>query len=91
MAYSSHTGRLLFSRHPTRASWLRFERKQPIILITMTTQRLALAIVVQIVVFGFGLYLSRSDRKLQRGIGIALQILSVLLIVISLIRWGMSD
>jgi hypothetical protein len=57
----------------------------------MTTQRLALAIVVQIVVFGFGLYLSRSDRKLQRGIGIALQILSVLLIVISLIRWGMSD
>jgi hypothetical protein len=57
----------------------------------MTTQRLALAIVVQIAVFGLGLYLSRSDRKLQRGIGIALQILSVLVIVIDLIRWGMTD
>jgi hypothetical protein len=52
---------------------------------------MVLAIVVQIVVFGFGLYLSRAERKLQRGIGIALQILSVLVIVISLIRWGMTD
>jgi hypothetical protein len=57
----------------------------------MTTQQMVLAIVVQIVVFGFGLYLSRAERKLQRGIGIALQILSVLVIVISLIRWGMTD
>ena len=46
---------------------------------------------VQIVVLGFGTYLSRSERSLQRGIGVALQILSVLVIVIALIRWGMSD
>jgi hypothetical protein len=52
---------------------------------------MALAIVVQIAVFSMGLYLSRSDKKLQRGIGIALQILSVLAIVMVLIRWGMSD
>jgi hypothetical protein len=57
----------------------------------MTTQRLAIAIVVQIAVFALGLYLARSDRKFQRGIGIALQILSVLVIVIDLIRWGMTD
>ena len=50
-----------------------------------------LAVVVQIAVFASGFYLSRSDRKLQRGIGIALQILSVLVIVIDLIRWGMTD
>ena len=48
-------------------------------------------LVVQIVVFGYGTYLSRSERKLHRGIGAALQILSVLVIVIALIRWGMSD
>jgi hypothetical protein len=48
-------------------------------------------IALQIVVFGFGTYLSRSERRLQRGIGIALQILSVLVIVLALIRWGMSD
>jgi hypothetical protein len=46
---------------------------------------------VQIVVFGLGTYLSRSERSLQRGIGVALQILSVLVIVFALIRWGMSD
>jgi hypothetical protein len=57
----------------------------------MTTQRMLLAVVVQIAVFASGFYLSRSDRKLQRGIGIALQILSVLVIVIDLIRWGMTD
>lgn len=42
-------------------------------------------------VFGYGTYLGRSERKLHRGIGAALQILSVLVIVIALIRWGMSD
>jgi len=57
----------------------------------MTTPQMALAVIVQIAIFGFGLYLSRSDKKLQRGIGIALQILSVLGIVMALIRWGMSD
>ena len=57
----------------------------------MTTQRMALAVIVQIAVFGLGFYLSRSEKKLQRGIGIALQILSVLVIVLNLIRWGMTD
>jgi hypothetical protein len=57
----------------------------------MTTQRVVLAIIVQIAVFGVGFYLGRSEKKLQRGIGIALQILSVLVIVINLVRWGMSD
>jgi hypothetical protein len=57
----------------------------------MTTQRMLLAVVVQIAVLGLGFYLGRSDKKLQRGIGIALQILSVLAIVIVLIRWGMTD
>jgi hypothetical protein len=57
----------------------------------MTTQRMVLAIIVQIAVFAMGFYLSRSEKKLQRGIGIALQILSVLVIVINLVRWGMSD
>jgi hypothetical protein len=57
----------------------------------MTTQRMALAVIVQIAVFGLGFYLSRSDSKLQQGIGFALQILSVLVIVLSLIRWGMTD
>jgi hypothetical protein len=57
----------------------------------MTTQRMMLAVIVQIAVFGVGYYLTRSDRRLQRGIGIALQILSVLVIVIVLIRWGMTD
>jgi hypothetical protein len=50
-----------------------------------------LAVIVQIAVFGVGLYLGRSEKNLQRGIGIALQILSVLLIVFNLVRWGMSD
>jgi hypothetical protein len=57
----------------------------------MTTQRMVIAIIVQIAVFVMGFYLGRSERKLQRGIGIALQILSVLVIVIDLVRWGMSD
>lgn len=57
----------------------------------MTTQRMLLATIVQIAVFGVGFYLGRSDKKLQRGIGIALQILSVLVIVLNLVRWGMSD
>jgi hypothetical protein len=56
----------------------------------MTTQRMALAIVVQIAVFGLGFYLRKSEVKLQRGMGIALQILSVLVTVIVLIRWGMT-
>lgn len=56
----------------------------------MTTQQMALAVLVQIAVFGLGFYLRRSEGKLQRGIGIALQILSVLLTVIVLIRWGMT-
>ena len=52
---------------------------------------MVLAIIVQIAVFAMGFYLGRSEKKLQRGIGIALQILSVLVIVINLVRWGMSD
>ena len=57
----------------------------------MTTQRMLLAVLAQIAVFGLGFYLGRSDGKLQRGIGIALQILSVLVTVTVLIRWGMTD
>jgi hypothetical protein len=52
---------------------------------------MALALVGQLAIFGFGFYLRRSDRELQRGIGIVLQILSVLVTVIVLIRWGIAD
>jgi hypothetical protein len=46
---------------------------------------------VQIVVFCFGLHLGRSERKLQRGLGVALQILSVVVIVIDMLRRAMMD
>jgi hypothetical protein len=51
---------------------------------------MALLTLLQIGVFGVGFYLSRSERKLQWGIGVALEIISVLLIVLDLIRWGMT-
>ena len=70
---------------------MRSKVSQHIIPVTMTTQRMALALVGQLAIFGFGFYLRRSDRELQRGIGIVLQILSVLVTVIVLIRWGIAD
>jgi hypothetical protein len=57
----------------------------------MTTQRMLIAVVVQTAILALGFFVGRSDKKLQRAIGIALQILSVLVIVFVLIRWGMSD